>query len=50
MDSEDFNWGVDLGVELSVDYQTIGFKGDHVNKLCMTYKLEDDGLQYDVMW
>ena len=33
-----------LGVE-----QTIGFQGQHADKLCITFKVEGDGFQYDAL-
>jgi hypothetical protein len=33
----------------SVDEQTIGFQGNHINKKCITYKAEGDGFQNDAL-
>ena len=38
-----------LGKIVSVDKQTIGFQGRHVNKLRITYKCEGDGFQCDAL-
>ena len=37
-----------LGPDASVDEQTIGFQGNHIDKLRITYKNEGDGFQCDV--
>jgi hypothetical protein len=38
-----------LGEVISVDEQTIGFQGNHKDKLRITYKAEGDGFQCDAM-
>eukprot|EP00957_Ditylum_brightwellii_P141735 10798769-Ditylum_brightwellii.AAC.1 len=38
-----------LRKELSVDEQTIGFQDNHINKLCITYKTEGNGIQCDAL-
>ena len=38
-----------LGVVFSVDEQTMGFKGNHADKLRITYKKEGDGFQCDAL-
>ena len=38
-----------LGPDLSVDEQTIGFQGRHADKLRITYKAEGDGFQCDAL-
>ena len=38
-----------LGEVFSVDEQTMGFKGNHVDKLRITYKKEGDGFQCDAL-
>ena len=35
------------GRDLSTDEQTMGLKGDHADKLCITHKKESDGFQFD---
>lgn len=40
---------VDLGENVSIDEQTIGFQGRHQHKLRITYKKEGDGFQCDVL-
>jgi hypothetical protein len=38
-----------LGSNISVDEQTIGFQGNHKDKLRITYKVEGDGLQCNAL-
>jgi hypothetical protein len=38
-----------LGRTFSVDEQTIGFQGNHINKKCITYKAEGDAFQNDAL-
>jgi len=38
-----------LGCDISGDEQTIGFKGQHKDKLRITYKAEGDGFQCDAI-
>ncbi len=38
-----------LGRVFSVDEQTIGFQGNHVDKKRITYKAEGDGFQNDAL-
>jgi hypothetical protein len=39
----------DLGKYISIDEQTIGFKGNHADKLRISYKKEGDGFQCDAI-
>ena len=39
----------ELGLNLSVDEQTVGFQGRHIDKLRITYKAEGDGFQCDAL-
>ena len=35
------------GRDLSIEKQTMGFKGQHADKLCINYTKEGDGFQCD---
>jgi hypothetical protein len=39
----------DLGKYISIDEQTIGFKGNHADQLRISYKKEGDGFQCDAI-
>jgi hypothetical protein len=39
----------DMGKYISIDEQTIGFKGHHIDKLRINYKKEGDGFQCDTV-
>ena len=38
-----------LGCSVAVDKMTMSFKGHHRDKICITYKAEDDGFQADAL-
>ena len=45
-----FHFELLLVFELSVDDQTIGFKGRHVDKMIISYQNEGGGLQSDAIF
>ena len=45
-----FHFGLLLVFDLSVDDQTIGFKGRHVDKMIISYQNEGGGLQSDALF
>lgn len=39
----------ECGIDVGLDEQTIGFKGKHEDKICISYKAEGDGFMCDAL-